>query len=112
MGYRSDVCFGMNDDVWAALKVYVELINNKELTDLVWLHVETSFDENNNKLFWSGIKWYEGYEDIDHICRFINQLNDSNSEFGFLRIGEDSDDFDELGDPCEFDIFLNRTIGW
>lgn len=41
------------------------------------------------------IKWYEDYEQVGAITRFLNKLD--NDEYHFCRIGEVSDDVEESG---------------
>lgn len=69
----------------------------------------------------NGWKWYQGYPDIKAIEDFFKELSDrpevtshynesSIMVFGALRMGEDSDDIEEWGEPFSYDIGSVRYI--
>jgi hypothetical protein len=111
MGYRSQVCIGMNDNVFEALAAYVELSGNEDLKEL-FKHADVNEYKDANKMFWDSIKWYEGYPDIDLFNNFLSQLNDNTGEFGMVIVGESDDDVQREGIPCEYDIYVERHISW
>ena len=67
---------------------------------------------------WTGIKWYDSYEEIQAIQDFIDWCEnerievegkevDANEYYRFVRIGEEMDDNESQG--WGFDIHIERT---
>ena len=50
---------------------------------------------------WDWIKWYDGYEDVQLINRFLDKLSDRDEDYSFIRIGEDVDDTERCGNYNE-----------
>ena len=113
MGYRSQVVLAISKELIPFLLLATS--KNKEAEELVFKHADT-FDrnyENDNSwlLVWEGIKWYEGYADIDAIETFLDDAehgdwkitdgdgNEVHSEelFRFARVGEEHGDVDVRG---------------
>ena len=120
MGYRSEVAFKCtpeaNEVIIAAaeldkdLKKMLEQCDNSEL----WSRRDCVIFEPGSEgcYYWSDIKWYEGYKEVDAIERIMSLLENMclEAEFGFIRLGEDYDDHDMRGDPGQFDMYINRSI--
>lgn len=119
VGYRSEVAFKCtpeaNEVIIAAaeldegLKKMLKECDNKEL----WGGEEPTFEPGSGGCYyWSGVKWYEGYADVDAFERIMSMLENMclEAEFGFIRLGEDYDDQDMRGDPGQFDMYINRSI--
>jgi hypothetical protein len=103
MGYRSDVCIKVSNNYKLGLAV---VLNQK-------FEATTSLADNvdyydGNTFYITSVKWYEGYRDIDCVMEFLKTLPDE--EYGFIRIGEDIEDIEELGEPWDFDMFVSREI--
>lgn len=89
MGYRSDVSltiykndfFKLIEKAKRESKGALELINYAELFEA----------EEVYTLYWTSVKWYEGYSDVDFIESFI----DSGIQYSYKRIGEDYSDIEE-----------------
>ena len=113
MGYRSQVVLAISKELIPFLMLATS--KNKEAEALVFKDAD-KFDRNyeNDKswlLMWDGIKWYEGYPDIDAIEKFIDDAEsgdwvitnddgqDVHSEelFRFVRVGEEHGDVDVRG---------------
>lgn len=104
MGYYSTVVIAVNKGCYLA-----SLLSN----DLPTLFKENNPVPYNNAMYWrfSDYKWYDSYESISNVMDYLNNLSlDSREAFGFIRIGEESTDIEELGDPSEYDISVNISI--
>jgi len=58
-------------------------------------------------------KWYESYADVGAIMLEINKLESDETKcntFGYIELGDESNDITHLGSPWEFDMYLNRSI--
>ena len=71
---------------------------------------------------WDGIKWYDSYEDIQTLEKFIQEATSDEYEFEvdgkkqsssehirFVRVGEESGDIEMSGDGF-WDIYPNTSI--
>ena len=115
MGYRSDVVLAVNKEIMPEFLAY--LATNDEAKRMVFSdHCELNQDyegEGHLLVAWTGIKWYDGYPDVDVIEKFTCEL-DADMEkvemFRFVRIGEDYEDIVTRG--YGFDIHVNRAIDY
>jgi len=82
-------------NVGSALKDFKDCSSVKQTKDTV-------------TFYWDDVKWYEDYADVKSIMGVLSKLEDE--EFGFLRIGEDDDDIERLGEPWEFELYISRNI--
>ena len=101
MGYRSDVTIMMypkNEKDFAALKLYVD----ENLPDEFEVR-EGGIGHKYLLLEFSGIKWYEGYEEVDVYTRAFSEWEDMFRDgaepegepifhYEFMRIGENQED--------------------
>ena len=95
---------------------------------MVFKHADTfERDYGGDKswlIVWDGIKWYDSYEDIQTICKFIDdaicdeyqfeidgELQSSAEHIRFVRVGEDSGDIEMLGDGF-WDIYPSTHISY
>ena len=112
MGYRSEVGIGIHkkakelaiaEDNWP--EMFSENEPSKETDDYV-LYV---FD---------GIKWYPTYEQVDEVTEFLNflehqvglEIEEYDSLYGFMRIGEEAGDLEQEGDPYAYGIGYSQSI--
>ena len=112
MGYRSQVVLAISKELIPFLLLAIS--KNKEAEELVFKYGNLDRNYENDKswlLVWDGIKWYEGYPDIDAIEKFIDDAEsgdwaitnddgqDVHSEelFRFVRVGEEHGDVDVRG---------------
>ena len=105
MGYRSRVAIALSDDARETIKSAMKL--DKNLRELVDYSDE---DLAHGRIYFSDIKWYEGYPEIDAMESFLNQLDEEG--YGFIRIGEDHDDVEEKGEPYTYEMYVSREIEW
>jgi len=64
------------------------------------------------RYFWQSVKYYDGYpacEALNNLMSFLNDLG-KDSEYGFIKLGEEMDDNEMMGDPSSFDLWINRSI--
>ena len=113
MGYRSQVVLAISKELIPFLMLATS--KNKEAQALVFKDAD-KFDRDYGGdkswlLMWDGIKWYEGYPDIDAIEKFITEAecdeykitdDDGNEVYSsdlvrFVRVGEESGDIDIRG---------------
>ena len=125
MGYRSQVVLAISKELIPFLMLATSKC--KETEELVFKYADT-FERNyeNDKswlLVWDGIKWYDSYEDIQTLCKFIDeavcdeyQFEDdegnaqaSSEHIRFVRVGEESGDIEMLGDGF-WDIYPSTQI--
>ena len=106
MGYRSQVALALCTEADQLLKANAEMI--PELAALI----KDSESDADERYFWSSIKWYESFEEIDAMNRFLEFLDCHDYQFGFIRLGEQEDDIERMGYPSEYDMWVNRCIEW
>ena len=86
MGYRSQVCVAIEKELFETkgeiLKTAIKDCDLISLADKIYY------------LYWNGVKWYDGYEDITIINKFVD---DNLEDTYFIRIGEDTEDIEVSG---------------
>ena len=128
MGYHSQVVLAVSKE----LQPYflAALASSPNATSLVFKETD-HFDEdayNNGAMLmnWNSIKWYDSYEEINAIEKFLCECESESLEgwdterdeehgyayqhFPFVRIGEDYDDIVDRGEHCYDDIQISREI--
>ena len=123
MGYRSEVVLAVHKQVMGK---FLQLIGqNDEMKTMCFSDAEVTEDYNGdgNFLFrWSGIKWYDSFEEVQAIEDFLDwceceelELDDgihSAMDFvRFVRIGEEMDDVVERGMGF-WSVGVRRSILW
>ena len=122
MGYRSDVVLAIGKELTPFLLLATSRC--KQAEELVFKHHDL-FDRDYYEgwlLRWESIKWYEGYEDIDAIQKFVDEAcadeykieedgkeRNSSEYIKFVRVGEDSSDVEMQGEGF-WDIYVSRLI--
>jgi len=122
MGYRSDVVLAIGKELTPFLLLATSRC--KEAEELVFKHHD-HFDRDYYEgwlLRWTSIKWYEGYEDIDAIQKFVDEacadeykIEEDGKErlsseyIKFVRVGEDTSDVEMQGEGF-WDIYVSRHI--
>ena len=126
MGYRSQVVLAISKHLTPFLTLATS--QNAEAEALVFKYADTfERDYGGDKswlIVWDGIKWYDSYEDIQTICKFIDdaicdeyqfeidgELQSSAEHIRFVRVGEDSGDIEMLGDGF-WDIYPSTHISY
>ena len=116
MGYRSDVGWACDPAVAEVIGAVLELNpkeNNSDLHSLVDHGRDSHWgNDRTDRLFFEHVKWYEGYHDVDMFNRLMEVLDAYGLDdfYGFIRIGEETDDIEQRGVPYEYDMYINRSI--
>lgn len=101
MGYHSNVVLILSKEAKELLHAKVDVLPQEAQEKIirVFSHADKHFvHESGAELFhWSWGKWYRNYPEIDFIERFLDELEDRDKEFGFMRIGEDLGDIEQKG---------------
>jgi|TARA_R110001599_G_scaffold274043_1_gene475239 hypothetical protein len=127
MGYRSQVVLAISKHLTPFLTLATS--QNAEAQTLVFKDADT-FDRDYGEdkswlLVWDGIKWYDSFEEVQTICKFIDeavcdeyQFEDDDGNAGassehirFVRVGEESGDIEMLGDGF-WDIYPSTHINY
>jgi hypothetical protein len=126
MGYRSQVVLAISKHLTPFLTLATS--QNADAQTLVFNHAD-NFDRDYDGdkswlLVWDAIKWYESYEDIQTIEKFISEAcNDeykfevegnkelSSEHIRFVKVGEESGDIEMMGDGF-WDIYPSTHINY
>jgi len=104
MGYRSEVVVRICEKATEVVKLFCKLDPKvKSLIDDAEYGDDTVYQ-------WSWVKWYDHDPDIRAFLHMLEEIGDEN--YGFIRLGEESDDIEYLGSPYEFDMYVSRKIEW
>tara|TARA_Y100001973_G_C5195552_1_gene334006 strand:- start:2283 stop:2603 length:321 start_codon:yes stop_codon:yes gene_type:complete len=106
MGYRSQVALALCSEADELLKANAKWI--PELAELI----KDNESDAPERYFWSSIKWYDSFKEIDVMNRFLEFLEHHDYQFGFIRLGEEEEDIQRMGYPSEYDMWVNRCIEW
>ena len=101
MGYRSSLYFKCTNDIMP--EFYQLLSEHDFLSCLSNVHQSdtyTSFEMH-------GLKWYDGYKDVDAINAFIHKHTPSD-RICMLRDGEDNHDIEVIGDLDSFGVWYHQ----
>ena len=143
MGYRSQVVLAVSKD--AAPAFMAMLAKHPKAHDMCFVHSTdntSGYEEEGDWFFmWDSVKWYDSYEEIIPIDKFVGDMEMSDlSDYGegdpppktykpygsdedtvhlgdwiehfkFIRIGEDYEDLESKGYGFE-NICVNRSIDW
>ena len=124
MGYRSEVVLAISKHLTPFLTLATA--QNAAAQTLVFKdadHFDRDYGGDKSWLIrWDHIKWYESYEDIQTLEKFIHEASSDEYEFEvdgkaqsscehikFVRVGEESGDIEMLGDGF-WDIYPNTNI--
>ena len=126
MGYRSQVVLVIGKEIQPHFMAALSVCN--PATVLVFNDAER-FDRDYYQdgsghwlIHWSGLKWYDSYEDIGTIQKFVEaavsdslELDEDDGESGehikFVRVGEDSDDIEHRGYGFD-DVYASTSIAF
>ena len=126
MGYRSHVVLAIGKELLPFFML--RLSQNKEAEALVFSHAdEFDRDYQGDKSWlirWDSIKWYEMYEDIQTLEKFIQEASSDEYDFKvdgeeqsssehirFVRVGEETGDIEMSGDGF-WDIYPSTHINY
>ena len=124
MGYRSQVVLAISKHLTPFLTLAWS--QNAEAQALVFKYAD-NFDRDYGGdkswlIAWDGIKWYDSYEDIGTIERFVQEAISDEYEFEvdgkpqsssehikFVRVGEEDTDIESYGEGF-WDIYATTNI--
>lgn len=117
MGYRSDVALCLTRNGIETLVSELDKFSDEtrqsvnELLEYPKNHF-TDPDTGSKMWFWDYLKWYQDYPDVAFIEDILSMLDES--DYLFIRIGEDSDDNEIQGNYWDnpFGMYLSRTINF
>ena len=122
MGYRSEVVIAISKDLMPHfLTVFAKEPGCRPMVFKDHDYMNENYDgEETFIVSWSGIKWYEGYPEIDALNHFLDKCEGDEIEgieepwehFRFLRLGEDVEDMVEKGYMHASDICFHRSISF
>lgn len=110
MGYRSEVHLIIS----ATGKLAIHLLNLK--CKMLETKKPTEIFENGNTHYeWSAIKWYYHYPEIMEMIQLLKKLDDeqpegSDSQYGFIRLGDKIGDIEEKGEPFLFGMRVEQYV--
>ena len=122
MSYRSEVVFIVAKEVMP--QFLVTMAKSPQARAMCFSEADRmikDYDGDGNILFsWSGIKWYEGYEEIDAIVDFMDWCDSGHIDvdgdeqeginfYRFCRVGEDAEDNVVRGNGWD-DVYIERSI--
>ena len=125
MGYRSDVAIAIygEEGQMAAFIAATRLQENVTEVFLeceIYPYLHTAFDSKNDTPMimltaqLDGVRWYDGYSDVDRWNRFIvlAQDHDDHINCEYARIGEENEDteFQFNGPDVQFHLSIRREI--
>ena len=124
MGYRSEVVLAISKHLTPFLTLATA--QNAAAQTLVFKdadHFDRDYGGDKSWLIrWDSIKWYESYEDIQTLEKFIQEATSDEYEFEvdgkkqssaehikFVRVGEEATDIETSGDGF-WDIYTSTSI--
>jgi hypothetical protein len=121
VSYRSQVAFACTEEVHEIVIAAAEM--NKEfkeflMADDLWRGVNDETPSNamksgtEGRYFWESVKYYDGHACVDALNGIMGFLDDlgRDGEYGFIKLGEEMDDNETMGDPSSFDLYISRSI--
>ena len=126
MGYRSQVVLAISKHLTPFLTLAAS--QNTEAQALVFKDADRfDRDYGGDKswlITWDGIKWYDSYEDIQTLEKFVQEATSDEYEFEvdgeiqvssehirFVRVGEETGDVEVMGDGF-WDIYPSTQINY
>ena len=118
MGYRSDVqalIYPANGDTNLLEYDKLKLLFGTTFKDVfeAWGEDYFSWDDRHRVLKFdaNSVKWYDSYPEVQHLVKFLADVQELGFEYEFIRIGEEDDDVetDRTGDAQGF-MYVSRTI--
>ena len=94
MGYCSQVYLKTTTEGWLIIKRRNDSIEKPEHRPLQYAEEIKKTPSGFYKIWFSDIKWYEGYEEVKHFMDSLELLQIQDIPYSFIRIGEDSGDIE------------------
>ena len=101
MGYRSEVSIVVSKACY---------VKHLVLNDLPEFLKEFTKQEHKKCILWEihDVKWYATYAEVDEVNNWLGALNEM--EYGFIRVGEETNDIEVWGSPYEFGLAASTAI--
>ena len=101
MGYRSDLIIAVSNEI---------ILEDMVANTIPKIIKQLDFKLRNIGTYYriEGWKWYDDDRDVSAILEWFSSMEET--QFGAVRVGEDSDDIEEWGTPYIFDIYVQTTI--
>ena len=120
MGYRSEVALAISKELMPRfLTVFAKCPEAQAMVFKDHNKMVEDYDgEGTFFVHWSGIKWYDSYPEVKAIEKFLAEcelddfedLANSYEHYRFVRLGEEHDDVEIMGDLCSWDINFTREL--
>ena len=98
MGYRSIVTIAVTKEAYLKHA-------NQTVKDHLKYCDEVTLANNIYYFKYDWVKWYEDYEDVKCVTDFVYQCGE---DAALLRIGEDDNDTERIGETSEFEMYVSR----
>jgi len=119
MGYRSDVAIAIHKDLQGEFLTFLKTteLMHQIFGDLSDFHLDKDYQGEGHWLFTcNSVKWYASfgeYTDIQLFEKFFNAMDekdDLQEKYRFLRIGEELEDIEYRGEWWESELHVRRSI--
>lgn len=109
MGYRSNVYLKTTTEGWLLMRRFNNLVKDKCDKPLAYADVEQS-TSGCYKVTFLDIKWYDSYAQVQNFNKVLDQYEEQEIPYSFIRIGEETDDVEWRhnyvdGAPDEIELF-------
>ena len=114
MGYRSDVAFACDPIVKDIVQTIAEW--DSDLKELLDCASDLSPGDDDGRWLFTYMKWYESYPDVQIVENIMSMLDEVDIDgfcydsYGFIRLGEETDDSELRGCTSSHELYVNRSI--
>ena len=93
MGYSSNVYLKTTTEGWILMKKMNDSIAIPEDKPLAYATVERT-EAGFYKITFDDLKWYDSYRQVQNFNRVLDQYEDQDIPYSFIRLGGDTDDIE------------------
>ena len=104
MGYRSEVVIKVHESLILPFAV----VMSTEKAGLCLRELASTYEKT--LAVFDNIKWYSGDPHVDVMMDWLDTLD--GELYGFIRVGEEHGDTDSLGEPYNYDMFIETQISY
>ena len=122
MGYRSSVALAISKELMPRfLTVFAKCPEAQAMVFKDHDQLDEDYDGDGTFfVHWDHIKWYTSYPEVAAIEEFIAEcelddfedLDNSYEHYRFIRIGEEVEDVEMMGELCHYDINVRRELSF
>lgn len=111
MGYRSQIYLKTTTEGWVLMKRMNSSVKNPEDKPLAYVDNILKTPEGYYKLEYYDLKWYNSYPQVQNFNKVLEQMDEQEIPYSFVRIGEDTGDIEHKrsypsdGMPYEIEAF-------